>query len=176
MTRPSTKRKRNKGKGLRRSVCSPTRRLNRYTCYTDGNLERMKRLWNARHPDAPIKASSPKDIWKALRDNMRDACDTERCWLRQKFMKHKLNPELTTYTFAPTAPSAWKNNPDEWLTSVDIDKVMKQWEKKYKDYESYLFDPSPPDNTDTKQKKKKKQSQRLLISYRNTKTELRPLR
>ena len=130
-------------KAFKRSVCSPTRRLNRYTCYTDQNLHNMKEYWNARHPDVPIKATSPKEIWHGLKQHMSSMCNTERCWLRQKFMQNKLNTELTSYTFAPTAPTIWKKNPVEWLTSVDIDKVMKQWEHKYKNFE--FIGPSPID-------------------------------
>ena len=40
--------------------------------------------------------------------------------------------DLKKYTFAPKAPDEWKENPTEWLTSIDILEVMKQYEKKYK--------------------------------------------
>ena len=128
---------------FRRSVCSPTRGMNRYTCYTDDTLKTMKKYWNARHPDVLIKAQTPRGIWTELRRHMSDVCDTERCWLRQHFMKDNIDAGLKNFTFAPSAPLSWKKKPDEWLTSLDIDRVMKQWEEKYKEYE--FIGPSPID-------------------------------
>ena len=124
--------------------CSPKKNSKRnYSCYTDNNLKSMKKFWNARHPDVQIKVDNPKDIWRELRNHMSDVCNTERCWLKQKFMKNHISKDLINDTFAPKAPSTWKSNPDEWLTSLDIDKVMKQWEKIYDNYE--FIGPTPID-------------------------------
>ena len=132
------------GRGeMTKSVCSPTRRLGRYTCYNDKVLQTMKTHWNARHPDVKIKTKVPKDIWNKLREYMSNVCNSERCWLRQQFMHNKLDVELSSYTFAPKAPETWKKKPHEWLTSLDIDRVMKQWERKHKDFE--FIGPSPID-------------------------------
>jgi hypothetical protein len=103
----------------------------------------MKKLWNARHPDHLIKATSDKKIWEELKNNMGNVCDTEKCWLRQNFMKNELTSSLVKYTFAPESPSSWKKNPVEWLSSLDIEKVMSQYEKKYKNFE--FIGPSPID-------------------------------
>tara|TARA_Y100000748_G_scaffold217427_1_gene182563 strand:+ start:2693 stop:3460 length:768 start_codon:yes stop_codon:yes gene_type:complete len=103
----------------------------------------MKKRWDARHPDVPIKAETPRGVWNELKRNMGDVCDTERCWLRQHFMKGHVDGVLRNFTFAPTAPASWKKKPDEWLTSLDIDKVMKQWERKHKEFE--FIGPSPID-------------------------------
>ena len=35
-------------------------------------------------------------------------------------------------SFAPEAPKSWNKNPNEWLSSTDILKVMKQYEKAYR--------------------------------------------
>lgn len=125
------------------SVCSPTRRLGRYTCYTDEILMSMKKRWDVRHPDVPIKAETPKGVWDELKKNMADVCESEKCWLRQHFMKGHIDSALKNYTFAPSAPSSWKKKPDEWLTSLDIDRVMKQWERKYNEF--VFIGPSPID-------------------------------
>jgi hypothetical protein len=39
-------------------------------------------------------------------------------------------------TFRPKKPKEWNKNPYEWLTTEDIKKVMKQYEKRYP---SFLF-------------------------------------
>jgi hypothetical protein len=70
-------------------------------------------------------------------------CNTEACWLRQKFIDEKTAKDLLRYTFAPEAPPSWTKNPSEWLTSVDIERVMHQYEKKYPCFE--FIGPSPID-------------------------------
>ena len=140
-TRSNRRKPRNKTR--KRVICSPSAKSKNFTCYSDESLVRMKALWNARHPDARIEATSDRTIWSALRDRMKDVCASEKCWLRQKFIANKLTAELTSYTFAPDHPDSWNRNPREWLTSVDIEHVMRQYEKKYKHFE--FLGPSPID-------------------------------
>jgi hypothetical protein len=127
---------------MKTEVCSPLKEKT-YTCYTSESLDKLKNLWNARHPDSPIKAKHDKDIWNALKKNMGNVCDSESCWLRQGFSKHGLTNEMKYYTFAPQAPSEWKENPNEWLSSVDIENVMKQYEEMDKTFA--FFGPTPID-------------------------------
>lgn len=101
----------------------------------------MRDLWNARHPDVKIKSNNPDIIWNSLRFYMKNTCNRESCWMSQSFMKNNLNKELKGFTFAPKAPKIWKKKPTEWLTSVDILKVMKQYEKK--DDSFSFIGPSP---------------------------------
>ena len=113
------------------------------TCYSTESLHKLRDLWNARHSDCKIKTSDPREIWKNLKYYMRNTCNTESCWLRQKFSKNKLTKELNDFTFAPKAPPEWKKKPTEWLSSLDFVKIMKQYENKYK---CFLFiGPSPID-------------------------------
>ena len=131
-------------KTLKNLKCSPNRKgKKKYTCYSDESLEKLRKLWNARHPDHRIKSTKDKKIWKALKKYMGDVCETEKCWLRQHFIKNNLTSELVNYTFAPESPQSWKKNPTEWLTSLDIEKVMKQYERKYKNFK--FIGPSPID-------------------------------
>lgn len=125
------KTKKNKQKKMKKLVCSPMAKKKDYTCYSDHALMRMRELWNARHPDVKIHDDTPNKIWHALRENMQNVCNVESCWLRQQFLENKLDAELVSYTFAPTAPKEWHTNPNEWLTSVDLEKVMKQYEKNF---------------------------------------------
>jgi hypothetical protein len=125
-----------------RQICSPGQDK-KFTCYSSESLHKLKKLWNARHPDAKIKTTDDKEIWKALRKNMEGVCDEEACWLRQNFAKENLTPELRSYTFTPVAPEEWKDNINEWLSSVDIEQVMRQYERAHKDF--IFLGPSPID-------------------------------
>ena len=113
------------------------------TCYNDDNLIKMKDLWNLRHPEKKIKTNNTNNIWKNLKKNMNNSCNNEKCWLNQEFMKNNINNELTNDTFAPSSPSSWKMNPNEWLSNFDISKVMKQYEKFYNNF--VFIGPSPID-------------------------------
>jgi len=138
--------------GFKKAQCAPKENdeLNKFTCYSKDDLIKMKDLWNARHRDMPISDTDPKDIWNALKSKMENACHTEACWLKQKFMDNNLDNELMTYTFAPKSPEKWKENHNTWLNSTDIEKVMKQYEHTYKcfrfigptpiDFDTQLYD------------------------------------
>ena len=122
--------------------CSPNLKKKDFTCYQDETLYKLRDLWNNRHPDAPIITNDTKEIWLKLKDNMKNVCNKESCWLKQKFVNGNLNKELTE-SFAPESPKEWKKNPNMWLSSVEILDVMKQYEKTYKCFE--FIGPSPID-------------------------------
>jgi hypothetical protein len=127
----------------KRSNCAPDRNENNFTCYNDESLHKIKNAWNKRHPDSHITTNDPKEIWHTIKNNLNDVCNSERCWLNQQFVKSHLDDNLLSYTFAPDSPASWKGNPNEWLTSTDINKVMKQYEKAYPCFA--FLGPSPID-------------------------------
>jgi hypothetical protein len=132
----------NKIKNLKKVNCSPKpkRELNDFTCYTNKDLIYLRDHWNARHPDAKIQSNSPKEIHNKLAEHLKDICNTESCWLKQKTVFGQVESELAD-SFAPESPVEWKKNPNEWLSSTDIIKVMKQYEKAYKCFD--FIGPTP---------------------------------
>lgn len=122
--------------------CSPKTKKKGYSCLTDDAIYKLRDLWNARHPDVSINTNDPKEIWEIMKINMKNICNKESCWLKQNFVEGKLNKELET-SFAPVSPKEWKKNPNEWLSSLDIMNVMKQYEDTYKCFE--FIGPSPID-------------------------------
>lgn len=134
----------NKSRTFRRVQCAPRKGKELdFTCYSPTGLQRLRDLWNARHPDRRINTNDSKEIWSLLKSYMQDCCTNERDWLRHNFIKHDLSPEMIDYTFAPESPQIWIERPNEWLTSIDILNVMKQYEHAYKDFE--FLGPSPID-------------------------------
>jgi hypothetical protein len=123
--------------------CSPDNNENNYTCYNNDNLEKMKQLWNARHPSKLITSNDTREIWDQLKENIGSSCNKESCWLKQKFMEGNVSQDLLNYTFSPKSPESWKNNRNEWLSSTDIERVMKQYEKSYNCFD--FIGPSPID-------------------------------
>jgi len=133
----------NKTFKLQKVNCSPKPKneINNFSCYTTKNLIKLRNFWNARHPDIIIKSNSPKEIHTILSKYLNNICNTELCWLKQKEFNN-LIPEIQN-SFAPNAPKEWANNPNEWLSSLDILNVMKQYEKAYKCFN--FIGPTPID-------------------------------
>ena len=136
--------KKNKKSKTRKLRCSPKEKgkINEFSCYTDDSLYRLRDLWNARHPDEFIKSNDTKEIHQKLTEYLSHVCSQESCWLKQKYDFGKVDEDMVE-SFAPESPKEWKKNPDEWLSSVDIMKVMKQYEKAYKCFE--FLGPTPID-------------------------------
>ena len=115
------------------------------TCYSNTSLDKLKSAWNARHPDEAIQSTDPNEIWAFLRQQMSRVCKNEACWLRKLLITEDKGKyrDLLNYTFAPRAPKNWIKKPTTWLTSVDIENVMKQYEHAYP---SFMFlGPAPID-------------------------------
>ena len=140
-----TRKKKNKKKHRRTIKCSPKTKSDTlpYTCYTKKGLHKIKNIWNKKHPDRKITSNRPRNIWRSLQYVLSKSCNKESCWLKHKCIKENIDLETKEYTFAPEAPKEWEENPNEWLTSIDILEVMKQYEKTYKCFD--FIGPSPID-------------------------------
>ena len=120
--------------------CGPVQD-NYFTCYDNDTLHKLRDGWNVRHPDVRIETNDTKEIWIALKRHMNGMCRNEACWMK-KIMN--ADPAVVAEdTFAPEAPKSWIHNPDEWLTSEDIENVMRQYEDKFPAFE--FLGPSPSD-------------------------------
>ena len=136
--------KKNKSIKLSKVNCSPKPKdeINEFSCYTNTSLIKLRDLWNARHPDVKIKSSSPNEIHEQISKHLSNVCNKASCWLKQKAAFGKVDSDVAD-SFAPVSPPEWKKNPNEWLSSIDIMNVMKQYEKAYKCFD--FIGPSPID-------------------------------
>jgi hypothetical protein len=124
--------------------CSPKEKnkTNSFSCYTNESLYKLRDSWNKNHKDKLIKTNDPKEIHTILTEYLSNTCKNESCWLKQNKDFGKISEDLVE-SFAPKIPDEWGKNPNEWLSSVDIDKVMNQYKKAYKCFE--FIGPSPID-------------------------------
>jgi len=129
--------------GLKKENCSPkpNNELNSFSCYTDDSLYKLRDKWNMRHPKDKIISNDPKIIHHRLKSYLYSVCKKESCWIKQE--NHFGDVKEEVHSFAPKSPNSWKQNPNEWLSSVEINKVMKQYEKAYKCFE--FIGPTPID-------------------------------
>jgi len=124
--------------------CAPDpKRKHKFSCFNSDKLRLIRNTWNARHPDVKINTDDPKKIWTKLKTYIGATCNNELCWLKQQFVKNQLNSDLFHNTFAPKSPNIWKKNPTEWLDSLNILAVIKQYEASYSSFE--FIGPSPID-------------------------------
>ncbi len=142
MPRQKQNTRHSKGKEFMQLQCSPKAIKNDFSCFNDESLDKLKTLWNKKYPTKMIETNNPKEIWSQLKENMSSVCNKESCWLKQNFIERKEDEQLME-SFAPSSPSEWKKNPKDWLSSMDILKVMKQYEKAYKCFD--FLGPSPID-------------------------------
>jgi len=106
------------------------------TCYSKKSLELMATKLNENsHKKINIKNKSKRKIWDEIQENFYETCSNkEACWKNQKDVKELRNSEIQKFTFKPDYPLEWKGNKNTWLNTYDIYNVMKQYEKKHKDF------------------------------------------
>ena len=119
----------------KKMVCNPIvagKTVSNDTCYTPKFLYKIKMEYNKQHLDNPIIAKHPTKIWHELHDRL-TLCSKEDCWLRQ-IDDVNLRNQINEHIFAPKQPPEWKNNPNEWLSNIDIIDVLEQYEEKYTEF------------------------------------------
>ena len=145
--RKTTSKRKTKKKrfNLKVEKCSPKGNSEtlEYSCYTSEMLYKLKNIWNTKHPDIKISATNPRKIWEKLSELMKNTCNKESCWLKHKCLAEGMDKSIVNNVFAPQQPIEWKRKPTEWLSSIDILKVMKQYENAYKCFE--FIGPTPID-------------------------------
>ena len=115
--------------------CSPSNDDNtEFSCYSANELNKIKEAWNTRHPDRLIITTDPRETWNELKKCTANSCKNERCWLSTLFKKSELDENLLLYTFLPAKPDSWLKKPKTWLSSLDIEAVMNQYERKNKNF------------------------------------------
>uniref|UniRef100_A0A6C0EBF2 Ubiquitin-like protease family profile domain-containing protein n=1 Tax=viral metagenome TaxID=1070528 RepID=A0A6C0EBF2_9ZZZZ len=123
--------------------CAPHNVFDAGSCIETGILVEMAKAYNKENSDNPIilngtlETLNPRKYKKYLLKQMKDktdgTCTTQRCWTEQSFLKHmsdNIKEKLERYTFRPDGP----NGKFEWLNTVNINEVMKQYELKYPNF------------------------------------------
>ena len=88
------------------------------------DIDRLRTVYNEEHTqEPPIQTGSAEVVWESIKQRLRDKCKSGRgeCI-------------ITSLLTRPKAPAEWKVNPEEWLSSTDIDKLEKQFEKLFAEY------------------------------------------
>jgi hypothetical protein len=116
-----------------KNYCSPIREVEfsgENTCFSYDDLKNIAIEYNKLNPNKKIKISKNKArLYERIKKAMKNVCNNEFC-IGDKFLpKHKIND-----IFRPTKPIHWYKNKREWLSTTDINFVMKQYQDVYKDF------------------------------------------
>jgi hypothetical protein len=83
------------------------------------DIEKLRQVFNQEHPsEKPIQSGSVEKVWKQIQGRLHAKCTTKtpECVVANLLEKQK-------------APGEWEKNPKEWLSSIDIEKVEKEFER-----------------------------------------------
>lgn len=115
--------------------CAPHVEDNRITCYSLDQLKNIAREYNKTCPShrrIKINKQTKTQLWHNIRKSLNDRCNNEICWIDQDFINDK---RPLKESFRPKMPKVWKEeNYTTWLNTDDINRVMRQYEKKYPDF------------------------------------------
>ena len=114
------------------SICSP--HINGKICYSKNDLLYIARLYN-KFTNNHIKTSNKNklELWNEINHKLNSLCDNQLCWIEQKHIpRHFYDKKLKN--FKPKMPKSWFKNINEWLSTLEIEDVMTQYDKKYKKF------------------------------------------
>jgi predicted lactoylglutathione lyase len=111
--------------------CSPSNNHGKeYTCFNKKSLKNIANKWNLNNNTNKINTEvSDYKLWNNIEDKMKSKCGTEWCWINETSSTIDHND-----LFKPIKPKSWEKNSREWLDSLNIMDVMKQYEDKYNNF------------------------------------------
>ena len=124
-----------KSRSLKGQSCSPLGEREAGSggsCYSKQQLVTIATAYNRKYSDKPpIPLSVSKDdLWNHLDRRMQQQCDTESCWLDKLQIESRIVNQYGSSPFRPRGPA----NNNQWLSTVNIREVLKQYEDVYPDF------------------------------------------
>jgi hypothetical protein len=121
--------------------CAPGKKFEQGSCFTIDQLLDMANAYNnmillklIESTLGPIKISNSKiELLKQLNDRLKDKCgdNNQICWIKQSFIQRTLKKDdIINNTIRPSGPQGRFT----WLSTSNIDNVMKQYHERYPDF------------------------------------------
>jgi hypothetical protein len=121
--------------------CAPGKDFKEGSCFTIEQLKKMSLKINSLEKKEIIKISdTKKPMLKQLNIYFSNKykCPDQKCWIATDIINDLNDIEIKQLTFRPNGPSKGY----EWLSTSDINKVLKQYETIYPEFISYGAVPS----------------------------------
>jgi len=97
-------------------------------------IENLRKVYNQEFASTPIEKGDMRTVWKTIKDRMHSICRDRAA-----------ECVVTSLIKKPDAPKSWASNDEEWLTSIDIDKLENEFARVIS---SYYYVGSVPINFD----------------------------
>lgn len=122
------------------------------SCLTEPVVLKLVKAWNiyarkksnANYPiiREPSK-KPPAKLWEVLQERLGKG--PEDHWFNHQVVKDTLTEDeiedIKNEHYRPEAPKEWHNRQDAWLSTTDIEDLLKQYEAKYPEFKSYGASP-----------------------------------
>ena len=129
--------------------CSP-KNNNLFTCFSNEDLVKIAKYLQREtgsviYIPSEFTTESRKKLWINIKRNIGNLskCSEDYCMIKNQDIIDILGKATIEKKFRPEKPANWKNNKTAWLSTVDIRKVMRQYEEKYPDFK--FIGPTPID-------------------------------
>jgi hypothetical protein len=110
--------------------CAPSKKYKDGSCFTTDSLKKIISNYNKK-TNQNININLPRtELIKKITDILKNKCDDQACWLRQEIVSKIDDNEILNNTLRPEGPKGKY----QWLSTLDIDKVMVQYHSVYKDF------------------------------------------
>lgn len=125
------------GRSFKKLSCNPKHKRTKkeYTCYDDQTLDLLKNTWNRKHPENKIVSTDNESVYKELQEKLTE-CSHEICFMEKLLDSHNDTEKFKKEFFAPIAPKKWNSNKNEWLSNIDIQAVLSQYEDAYPEFKN----------------------------------------
>ena len=107
--------------------CSPHINNNYNSCLKPDIIKKIGKILN-------LKSKNIMVLHNLIKKRLESKCSNEMCWIKIRSILNNLtDEEIRDFknSFRPKRPISWYSNKNEWLSSLDLDRVMKQYESKY---------------------------------------------
>jgi hypothetical protein len=92
--------------------------------FDEKEIDNLRQVYNKEHAnERPIPKGGVDKVWKTIQHRLQEKCDdgAAECI-------------ITSLIAKPKAPSSWRTNPEEWLSSLDIDELEHKFQQVFKQY------------------------------------------
>jgi hypothetical protein len=114
--------------------------VNKNSCLSLEIIKQLVAAWNNKNIEDKIDINQPaQSMYRELKSKFEG--DDEIMWFEHDIISSLLDKkkidEVRNKYFKPIAPESWSSNHEQWLSNLDIEKVLNQYEEKYPEFKSY---------------------------------------
>lgn len=126
-------------KDKRDKKCAPHLKFENGSCMTLDMLIELVKIYNESYNNKiklcrRIETANPerykKYLVREIGKRLDDVCDNQRCWLKQSFARKLASRFKEEEIYRPKGPEG----KFDWLNTLNINDVMRQYEKKYNNF------------------------------------------